>query len=237
MQNAAGTSAASSAPAPITNTANPSAAASAPAKVAEVKKELPHTLNARYKLGEILGEGGYSVVKMGISNTDKKKVAVKIVTRAGLKAEDDAALRQEVRILERLQHPNIVGQIDFFEEEKYFYIILEYLDGGELFDRIVKKTFYNEKEARDLVLVVLGAIKYIHGINVIHRDLKPENLLLTSKDDDANLKLADFGFAVEVKGMSVSSQCGTPGYIAPEILGNQLYGEPLRPSRHCMCFC
>ncbi len=134
-----------------------------------VKKELPHTLNARYKLGEILGEGGYSVVKMGISNIDKKKVAVKIVTRAGLKPEDDAALRQEVKILERLQHKNIVHQIDFFEEEKYFYIILEYLDGGELFDRIVKKTFYNEKEARDLVMVVLGAIQYIHSINVIHR--------------------------------------------------------------------
>ncbi len=60
------------------------------------------------------------------------------------------------------------------------------------------------------------------------RDLKPENLLLTSKDDDANLKLADFGFAVEVKGFSVSSQCGTPGYIAPEILNNQLYGKCLK---------
>lgn len=164
---------------------------------------------------------------MGISNIDKKKVAVKIVTRAGLKADDEAALRQEVKILERLQHANIVGQIDFFEEEKFFYIILEYLDGGELFDRIVKKTFYNEKEARDLVLVVLNAIKYIHSINVIHRDLKPENLLLTSKDDDANLKLADFGFAVEVNGFSVSSQCGTPGYIAPEILNNHLYGKPV----------
>jgi len=208
----------------VGNTANP--AASAPTPVAKAAPNLPHTLTARYKLGEVLGEGGYSVVKAGISNIDKKKVAVKIVTRAGLKPDDDAALRQEVKILDRLHHKNIVEQIDFFEEDKYFYIILEYLDGGELFDRIVKKTFYNEKEARDLVYIVLKAIQYMHCINIIHRDLKPENLLLTSKDDDANLKIADFGFAVEVNGLNISAQCGTPGYIAPEILNNHLYGKP-----------
>lgn len=108
-------------------------------------------------------------MKAGTSVVDKKKVAVKIVTRAGLKPDDDASLRQEVKILDRLHHKNIVEQIDFFEEEKYFYIVLEYLDGGELFDRIVKKTFYNEKEARDLVYIVLKAIQYMHSVNIIHR--------------------------------------------------------------------
>lgn len=205
----------------VGNTANP--VADPPAANAT---NLPHTLAARYKLGEVLGEGGYSVVKAGTSVVDKKKVAVKIVTRAGLKPDDDASLRQEVKILDRLHHKNIVEQIDFFEEEKYFYIVLEYLDGGELFDRIVKKTFYNEKEARDLVYIVLKAIQYMHSVNIIHRDLKPENLLLTSKEDDANIKIADFGFAVEVNGLNISAQCGTPGYIAPEILNNHLYGKP-----------
>lgn len=133
------------------------------------KKELPHTLAARYKLGEVLGEGGYSVVKVGISNVDKKKVAVKIVQRSGLSHEDELSLRSEVDILLKLKHPNIVQAYEFFEEDKAFYVILECLEGGELFDRIVKKTYYNEKEARDLVVIVLLAIKFCHDRNIVHR--------------------------------------------------------------------
>lgn len=133
------------------------------------KKELPHTLAARYKLGEVLGEGGYSVVKVGISNIDKKKVAVKIVQRSGLSHEDELSLRSEVDILLKLKHANIVQAFDFFEEDKVFYVILECLEGGELFDRIVKKTYYNEKEARDLVVIVLLAIKFCHDRNIVHR--------------------------------------------------------------------
>lgn len=186
---------------------------------------MPHTLQARYKLGEILGEGGYSIVKLGISQIDKKKVAVKIVTRAGLSTEDEQSLRSEVKILSALNHANVVRALDFFEEEKYFYVVMEYLDGGELFDRIVKKTCYNEKEARDLVRILLNSIKYLHDKNIVHRDLKPENLLMTSKEDDASVKLADFGFAVIADGFSITNQCGTPGYIAPEILENKAYGK------------
>lgn len=109
------------------------------------------------------------MVKSAISLFDKSKVAVKIVNRRNLSADDEASLRQEVKILQELSHPNIVGCIDFFEEEKQFYVVLEYLDGGELFDRIVQKTYFNEKEARDLVVVLLIALKYIHDKNIVHR--------------------------------------------------------------------
>lgn len=184
-----------------------------------------HTLSERYTLGEVLGEGGYSVVKLGISNDQfKRKVAVKVVTRSNISKDDEQSLRSEVAIGLELKHPNIVRVLDFFEEPKFFYIVLEYLDGGELFDRIVKKSFYNEKEARDVVCLVLRAIQYCHHLNIVHRDLKPENLLLTSKDDDADTKIADFGFAVKVTGNNITTQCGTPGYIAPEILENKPYG-------------
>ncbi|CAM9801349.1 unnamed protein product, partial [Sphacelaria rigidula] len=86
------------------------------------------------------------------------------------------------------------------------------LEGGELFDRIVSKTFYNEKEARDLVRTLLRTVKHLHDQNIIHRDLKPENLLLVSKEDDANLKIADFGFAKKHDANSdvLRAQCGTP---------------------------
>jgi calcium/calmodulin-dependent protein kinase I len=113
------------------------------------------------------------------------------------------------------------------QEPEKFYVVMEYLDGGELFDRIVKKTFYNEKEARDLVKILLQALKYLHDRSIVHRDLKPENLLMTNKDDDANVKLADFGFAVLADGFNVTTQCGTPGYMAPEILENKSYGKPV----------
>ncbi|CAM9806147.1 unnamed protein product, partial [Choristocarpus tenellus] len=77
-----------------------------------------------------------------------------------------------------------------------------------------------EKEARDLCRILLGAIKYCHDQGIVHRDLKPENLLLASKNDDANVKLADFGFARSVRDGLLREQCGTPGYVAPEILTN-----------------
>lgn len=90
------------------------------------------------------------------------------------------------------------------------------------------QTFYNEKEARDLVFILLSAVKYLHDRNIVHRDLKPENVLLTSKKDDAEIKLADFGFAERVTSMnSLTTQCGTPGYVAPEILKNDKYGKPV----------
>lgn len=173
-----------------------------------------------------MGEGGYSVVKRGISNIDKRVVAVKIVNRTGLSEEDEQSLRGEVAILQRLHHKNIVHAKDFFEEPKHFYVILEYVDGGELFDRIVQKTVYSENDARDLVVVLLRAIKYCHDLNIVHRDLKPENLLLTSKSEDADVKIADFGFAVEAEGCTLTDACGTPAYIAPEILLAKPYGKP-----------
>jgi calcium/calmodulin-dependent protein kinase I len=120
-------------------------------------------------MGANLGEGGYSVVNEVTSITDGKKYAVKICQREGLSAEDEASLRQEVDILRSLKHRNIVRCLDFFEEPKQFYVILEIVMGGELFDRIVKKQNYNEKEARDLVVTVLDSIKYIHDLNIVHR--------------------------------------------------------------------
>ena len=111
----------------------------------------------------------------------------------------------------------------FYEESEYYYLVMEIMDGGELFDRIVQKSFYNEKEARDLVKILLEAINYMHERNIVHRDLKPENLLLASTTNDSDIRLADFGFAKRVS-TPLSTQCGTPGYVAPEILKGDKYG-------------
>jgi len=140
--------------------------------------------------------------------------------------EDDIAILHEVNILRSLEHPHVTKFIDFFVETDSYYVVLELVGGGELFKRIVEKSVYNEREARDLVLVLLNTIKYLHDKDIVHRDLKPENLLLKSKTNDLEIKLADFGFAVRCKGENITNQCGTPGYIAPEILEAVPYGKP-----------
>lgn len=151
----------------------------------------------------------------------KKRFAVKIVSRKNLTKNDDAQVLNEVAILQSLKHKSIVQLIDFFEEGEKFYLVMEILEGGDVFDRIVQRSHYTEKDARDLARALLEAVEFLHSHNVAHRDLKPQNLLLTSKDNDTVIKIADFGFAKRVHTPhSLVTRCGTPTYVAPEILKN-----------------
>lgn len=183
------------------------------------------TFSGTYKVGKLLGEGAFSKVKEGKGVRDGRMYAVKIVTKAKLTREDDLALRDEIGILRILGHPNIIKLYDVFDEAEHYYLVTEIMRGGELFDRIVTKTFYNEKEARDVCKILFGALNYCHQHNIAHRDLKPENLLLMSRNNDADIKIADFGFAKKVTSEHcLLTQCGTPGYVAPEILHGVPYG-------------
>ena len=173
---------------------------------------------------EELGKGAYAVVHKCKRKSDGKELAVKICDRTKLSGEEEEGLQDEISILKALDHGNIVKLYDVFEEMDKYYLVMEMCNGGELFDRIVLKQKYNEKEARDLIKILLEAIKYIHDNRVVHRDLKPENLLLESKNDDANVKIADFGFAQRLEdNQLLKDQCGTPGYVAPEIIRMKLY--------------
>lgn len=127
------------------------------------------TFAENYQVGNILGQGSYSVVRMATRLSDKKLVAVKIVNRSKLHKDDEENLRREVEILMSLNHPNIVKVLDFYQEEQYFYVVLEYMSGGELFDRLMEKAVYTEGEARDLAIVLLKAIQYCHDRNIVHR--------------------------------------------------------------------
>ena len=150
--------------------------------------------------------------------------AVKCVNRRKLTEEDEAALLDEVAILKEMRHLHIIRLYDFFVEPSNYYLVMEQMSGGELFDRIVAKAYYSEKEARDVCKIVVEAVAFCHSNNVAHRDLKPENLLLLSPDDDSAVKIADFGFAKKVYAPnSLTTQCGTPGYVAPEILEGLAY--------------
>jgi serine/threonine protein kinase len=118
------------------------------------------------------------VVREGTSKKSGDSYAVKIVTKSKLTKEDEVALKDEIGILTAMNHPNIIRLYDVFEEKEYYYLVTEKMGGGELFDRIVQKSYYNEKEARDVCLILFQAIQYCHQKKVAHRDLKPENLLL-----------------------------------------------------------
>jgi len=180
---------------------------------------------SKYSLKEEIGSGAFSAVRLAVSKATGERYAVKCIKRKDLPKEDEVSLMEEVSILKRLDHPNIIKLYEFFQEHDYYYLVTELMEGGELFDRIVQKTFYNEKEARDLVRILLDTICFCHENGIVHRDLKPENLLLKTKFDDSQIKLADFGFAKECEGAhSLSTQCGTPGYVAPEILKGLTHG-------------
>jgi len=181
-----------------------------------------------YSLSTVLGTGAFSTVKSAThKGSPTKEYAVKCIQRGRLKEEDILALKDEVEILNALRNcKHIIRLFDFFDEPDTYYLVMETMFGGELFDRIVQKSFYNEKEARMTCKILLEAVAYCHKRHVAHRDLKPENLLLRSETDDSSIKIADFGFAKVVKTpKSLKTQCGTPGYVAPEILKGKPYDE------------
>ena len=191
--------------------------------VSNVSKE--KSLKNDFLITYELGSGGFSVVKLGVNKKTGAECAVKIVEKSKLAENDLISLKQEVEILNNLSHPNIIKCYEVYDELEFFYIVTELVTGGELFDRILTKVHYTEKEARDLSKVLLNTIKYLHSSGIVHRDLKPENLLLCSDENDAELKLCDFGLAKRIIDLTDSEPTlGTPAYIAPEILRGDKYG-------------
>jgi len=176
-----------------------------------------------YKFGKQLGSGAYSTVFLAKHKKTNAEVAVKKITKSQLQSYDHDALKDEVGLLRKCKHPSIIAFKDFFDEPEYYYLVSEVVEGGELFDRICDKTTYSEAEARALVITLLKTLQYLHKNNIAHRDLKPENLLLRSKTNDTDVVLADFGFAQVVKGKSLQQVCGTPDYVAPEVINHEKY--------------
>jgi serine/threonine protein kinase len=152
---------------------------------------------------------------------------VKIVDRAQLHPADDEAVLNEVAILQALSsNRHVVQLLDFYEEDDAFYLVMEKVDGGDVFDQILQRQAYTEEDARGLIARLLRAVKGLHDVSICHRDLKPQNLLLMSSDDCTKIKVADFAFARRVHvPQSLTSRVGTPTYVAPEILKNVPHDE------------
>lgn len=203
-----------------------SKAAATATPIGDASKEPKKTFAMTYDLKEKLGKGQYADVYRAIHKKTHAVCAAKCIKKSALTKEDLEAFAVEVQAMQMLSsHPNFVAYYDFFSEKDYFYLCMEIITGGELFDRICEKEKYSEREARVLMFQLASGLAFAHGKGVVHRDLKPENILLRGKDDDTSIKLADLGFAKVITSPTqlMSTPCGTPGYVAPEVISGSKY--------------
>jgi len=155
-----------------------------------------------------------------------KVFAIKVVDCRSL-ADVGERVKNEVEILQSLRDvKSIVTLRDVLETELHYYLVMDYLGGGDVFDRIVKKGMYREDEAKQLAYNLLSSVDFMHHRNVAHRDLKPQNMLFMTHEDDTEFQIAGFSFAKKVhKKKSLYTRCGTLSYVAPEVLNGQAYDE------------
>ena len=177
---------------------------------------------SEYTLKGIIGKGTFSIVRLGENKATKEKVAIKIMQKNKIiNKEDLIRIHREIEMLSRLSHPNVIKIYKIQEDIKKFYIIMEYCENGELFNRIVEKQRLNEDEAAYFYYQIICGLEYIHKNDIAHRDLKPENLLL-SKDDI--LKIIDFGLSnYSSYNFLLGTPCGSPCYASPEMVCGKKY--------------
>uniref|UniRef100_A0A3B4B016 Protein kinase domain-containing protein n=1 Tax=Periophthalmus magnuspinnatus TaxID=409849 RepID=A0A3B4B016_9GOBI len=169
--------------------------------------------------------GAFSEVVLAEEKGTQRLVAIKCIPKKALEGKENN-IENEIAVLHRIKHPNIVSLEDIFESTSHLYLVMQLVSGGELFDRIVEKGFYTERDASQLIQQILDAVKYLHDMGIVHRDLKPENLLYYSMDEDSKIMISDFGLSkIEGSGSVMSTACGTPGYVAPEVLAQKPYSK------------
>ncbi|XP_056223559.1 calcium/calmodulin-dependent protein kinase type 1D [Seriola aureovittata] len=174
---------------------------------------------------EVLGTGAFSEVVLAQERLTGRMFAVKCIPKKALKGKE-SSIENEIAVLRRIKHENIVALEDIYESPDHLYLIMQLVSGGELFDRIVEKGFYTEKDASTLIRQVLDAVNYLHRMGIVHRDLKPENLLYFNPQDESKIMISDFGLSkMEGSGDVMSTACGTPGYVAPEVLAQKPYSK------------
>jgi calcium/calmodulin-dependent protein kinase I len=164
-------------------------------------------------------------VRKGKNRASQEKVAIKILSKRKMKDEDVLGLQNEIGIMSTIDHPNVVKLVDTYEDKGHYCLIMELMQGGELFDQLIEKDQLDEKDVHALMVPVFDAVIYCHAQGIVHRDIKPENLLLTDKNaEKATVKVSDFGLA---RTFSEDNLCGTtagtPGYVAPEIVKKAPY--------------
>jgi len=177
-----------------------------------------------YDILEELGRGAFSVERKGKHKESGKLFAIKCINKKAVRVE---VLEREIAIMQRMRHPHVLCLHEVFDDANMVYIVLDLVTGGELFEKVIKKGHFSERDASVLVRQILEAVEYLHNQGVAHRDLKPENLLC-SEDKNIHIYVSDFGLSRLMKDedlQQMSTQCGSLEYCAPEVLNGELYDK------------
>ena len=177
-----------------------------------------------YQLFDVVGQGGFSVVRLAVIPGSSEVFACKIIPKIRFKERNLAKCFQlEIRVMQQLHHPYIVKIHDIFKDKKFYYVIMEYLNGGNLFEYVLREKKLDEEAAKFYMYKILQAVAYIHSLGICHRDLKPENILM---DYNATIvKLSDFGLSKFINrnhGLT-NTPVGSPCYASPECLSGKPY--------------
>jgi len=178
---------------------------------------------------EVLGSGQFGIVYGGVHRISSRSVAIKVIDKMRFPTKQEAALKNEVSILQNLHYPGVVNLERMFETPERIFVVMEKLK-GDMLEMILssEQGRLSERITKFLVTQILVALKHLHSKNIVHCDLKPENVLLSSDSDFPQVKLCDFGFSriIGEKGFR-KSVVGTPAYLAPEVLRNKGYNRSL----------
>ncbi|KHN08228.1 CBL-interacting serine/threonine-protein kinase 8 [Glycine soja] len=177
----------------------------------------------KYEIGRTIGEGTFAKVKFAQNTETGESVAMKVLDRSTIiKHKMADQIKREISIMKLVRHPYVVRLHEVLASRTKIYIILEFITGGELFDKIIHHGRLSETDSRRYFQQLIDGVDYCHSKGVYHRDLKPENLLL---DSLGNIKISDFGLsAFPEQGVSIlRTTCGTPNYVAPEVLSHKGY--------------
>ncbi|KAK3716101.1 hypothetical protein QZH41_019649 [Actinostola sp. cb2023] len=176
----------------------------------------------KYSIKALIGKGSFSKVVRVEHKATKQPYAIKMIEIQ----EGKDSFESELAVLRRVQHSYVVRLYEVFESKNKVYLVMELATGGELFERIVSRGYFTERDATHVLYMVLEGVGYLHSLGITHRDLKPENLLYYHPGNDSKIMITDFGLSKLKKSpddSTMETTCGTPEYIAPEILMSRPY--------------
>lgn len=178
--------------------------------------------NEIYNIGTEIGVGAFGTVNKCVRKNDNKQFAVKIINKTNFTKSDREHLKTELSILKLVCHPNIIHMDCFYESNDNVYFVMEFIEGGDMLNYIIKRPLYNDNELKVFIKNISECLAYIHDLGIVHRDIKPENILC----DGDRLVLTDFGLSKFVMfDFQLSETCGTLDYVAPEVIYKLGYGK------------
>lgn len=187
----------------------------------KIRVKIDPRVTAKYDIKALIGRGSFSRVVRVENRTSRQPYAIKMIDI--IQGKD--VFEAELSVLRRVRHRFVIQLVEVFESKDKVYMVMELATGGELFDRIIAKGSFTERDAIRVTKMVMEGLKYLHSLGITHRDLKPENLLYYHPGNDSKILITDFGLSAYRRAGNeyMQTTCGTPEYIAPEILAKKPY--------------